>query len=124
MREDPYTLDDVPDHLKMQKMCDKAMRNGPSSLQYVPDWFVSKEGVYMWHDDYYDDNGDYWVAGRDDEDKCFKRYDDYQKQKAQKTQIEEELLPIAWHPSRWRDWCMSEKRLEKKKQKNCGDSCF
>ena len=39
---------------------------------------------------------------------CFiKRYDAYKKRKAQKTQIEKELMPIAWHPSRWWDWCVS-----------------
>ena len=27
---------------------------------------------------------------------------------AQKAKINEELLPTAWHPSRWQDWCMSE----------------
>ena len=34
----------------------------------------------MWNDDYYDD-GDY---RDDDDDKCFKWYDDYKKRKAQK----------------------------------------
>ena len=27
---------------------------------------------------------------------------------AQKAKIKEEFLPIAWHPSRWWDWCVSE----------------
>ena len=58
----PYLLQYVPGHLKMQEMCDKAVRDDPSSLQYVPDWFVTREGTYMWHDDYYDDYGDCWVA--------------------------------------------------------------
>ena len=41
-----------------------------------------------------------------------KWYDGYQKHKAQKAKIKE-LLPIAWHPERVIDWCMSgeEKRL-------------
>ena len=30
------------------------------------------------------------------------------KKKAQKTSIKEELIPIAWHPDRVMDWCMSE----------------
>ena len=30
------------------------------------------------------------------------------KNKAQKASIKEGLLPIAWHPSRWWDWCMTE----------------
>ena len=37
-----------------------------------------------------------------------KWYHAYQKRKAQKTSIKEELLPIAWHPSIYWDWCMSE----------------
>ena len=32
----------------------------------------------------------------------------YQKRKAQKGPLKEELLPIAWHPSRYWDWCISE----------------
>ena len=28
-----------------------------------------------------------------------KRYDGYKKRKAQKAQIKEKLMPIAWHPS-------------------------
>ena len=30
------------------------------------------------------------------------------KRKAQKAKIKEELLPIAWHPLRWWDWCVPE----------------
>ena len=33
----------------------------------------------------------------------FERYDSCEKWKAQKASIKEELLPIAWHPSRWWD---------------------
>ena len=95
-----WLLNDVPDHFKMQEICDKAVRDDSSYLRYVPDWFVTREGVYMWYNDsdYYDD----------DEDKFFKWYNDYKKRKAQKVSIKEELLPIAWHPSRWWDWCVSE----------------
>ena len=35
-------------------------------------------------------------------------YSGYKKQKAQKVSIKEELLPVAWHPSRYWDWWMSE----------------
>ena len=44
---------------------DKAVIDDLYSLHYVPDWFVTGEGVYMWYDDYYDD-GDHWDD--DDED--------------------------------------------------------
>ena len=100
-----WLLNDVPDHFKTQEMCDKAVRDDSSYLRYVPDCFVTRDGVYMWYDnsDYYDD----------DEDNFFKWYNAFQKLETQKASIKEELLPIAWHPSRWWDWCMSEE--EKKK---------
>ena len=44
----------------------------------------------------------------DDEDNFFDWYGGYQKRKAHKTSIKEELMPIAWHPSRWWDWSVSE----------------
>ena len=73
-------------------MCiDAAIWEDPSSLQYVPDRFVTREGLCMWHDDHY------W----DVDDNLFKWYNGYRKPKAQKAKIKEELLPIAWHPSRW-----------------------
>ena len=56
----------------------------------------------MWYDEYYDDDGD------NDEDKFFEWYDGYKKRKAQKASIKKELMPIAWHPSRYWDWSMSE----------------
>ena len=52
-------------------------------MQFVPDWFVTSEWMWMWYDDYYDDDdGDH----RDDEneDKFFEWYDGYKKRKAQK----------------------------------------
>ena len=56
-------------------MCDDAIGDDSSSLQCVPDWFVTREGVDMWYDDYYDD---------DSEDKFFEWYESYKKQKAEK----------------------------------------
>ena len=37
---DPWQLKDVPNRFKKQKMCDKAVKDYPSSLLFVPDWFV------------------------------------------------------------------------------------
>ena len=37
-----------------------------------------------------------------------KWYKGYQKRKAQKAKIKEELLSTAWHPDRVIDWCMPE----------------
>ena len=97
-------------------MCDKAIKNDPSLFQLVPDWFVTQQQIDIWHDndDFCNDNGDYWD---DSKDKFFELYNRYKKCKAQKTQIKKELLPIAWHPSRWWDWCQ---KTKKKRLKNCG----
>ena len=51
----------------------------------------------MWYDKYDDDDdGDYWFTECDDGDKFFKWYEI----KIKEAKIKEELLPIAWHPSR------------------------
>ena len=93
VENEPCNLKFVPDHFKTQEICDKAMGDGSSSLQYVPDWFVTREGVDMWYDDseYCDD----------DEDNFSKWYDGYKNRKAQKASIKKELMPTAWHPSRY-----------------------
>ena len=93
---DPWSLGDVPDNLKKQEICDKAVRSDPSSLQFIPDWFVTKEDIDLWHDYVYSDWG------------VSKLYDVYQKREAQKASVKEELMPIAWNPSRWWDWCVPE----------------
>ena len=102
---DPWQLNDIPDYFKTQNMCDKAIKDDPSSLQFVPDWFVTQQQIDVWYDDdycYHDDEVVEW-------------YNAYQKRKAQKAKIKEELSPIAWHPDRVMDWCMlgEEKRLWK-----------
>ena len=62
-------------------------------MQFVPDWFVTRKGMWMWYDDYYDDDGDHWDDD-EDEDNFFEWYDGYKKRKA-KAKTKEELLPIA-----------------------------
>ena len=90
-------------------MCKKSVVVDPSSLQSLPNWFVTREGLRLWHDDYYDGNdGDYWDDDGDDDDQLFKWYDGHKKRKAQKAKIKEKLLPIASRPSRWWDWCVLE----------------
>ena len=59
----------------------------------------------MWYDDYYDDDGGHW---NNDDDEDIEWYKGYKKRKAQKASIKKELTSIAWHPSRYWDWCMSE----------------
>ena len=87
-----WQLDGIPDYLKTQEMCDKAVRDHYFSLQYVSNWFVTQQQVKLWHDD----------------DEVIEWYEGHQKRKTQKAQIKEELMPIAWHPSRRWDWCVPE----------------
>ena len=79
-------------------MCEKAFWEDTCSLQYVPNWFVTQQQLKLWQDDAYYYNND----------KLIEWYDGYQKRKAQKAKIKEELIPIAWHPDRLMDWCMPE----------------
>ena len=105
VEDKPRSLALVPDHLKTQEMCNKAVRKGPWLLKYVPDWFVTQEQVRLWHGyDYYCNN------------EFIEWYEGYQKRMAQKASIKKELAPIAWHPSRYWDWCMprdEKKEIEK-----------
>ena len=79
-------------------MCNEAVGDDVFSVVYVPDWFVTQQLIKSWHDnDNYHDN-----------DEIIESYESYQKCKAKKATIKEELLPIAWHPSRYWDWCRSE----------------
>ena len=98
----PWLIGHVPDHFKTQQMCNKAVKVDRSLLQLVPDWFVSQEQLKLWHD------SDDWLIRWWYNNRLIKWYDDYKKRKAQKSSIKDELMPIAWHPSRFWDWCMSE----------------
>ena len=98
VENDPYNLRFVPLHLKVQEICEKAVEKYPLTLIFVPDWFVTQQQIKIWHDD------DEYC----NDDEIIEWYDGYQKRKAQKASIKEELLPITWHPSRWWDWCISE----------------
>ena len=53
-------LEDVPDCFKTQDMCDNIVSKCPSSLMYVPGWFVTQQQIKLWHDDdeYCDDDDD------------------------------------------------------------------
>ena len=95
VHENPWFLKYVPDQYKTED--NKAVDWRLYLLQHVPDWFVTQQ-VKPWHND-----------------KLIEWYEDYKKRKAQKDSIKEELMPIAWHPSRWRDWCVPED--EKKETK-------
>ena len=96
--KDPCSLGFYPDHFKAQEICNKAVEEGSCALEFVPDWLVTHQQVKIWHDD--DDN--YY-------DKIIKQYKGYiKKSKARKAKIKDELMSIAWHPSRWCDWFVPE----------------
>ena len=40
-------LELIPDHFKTQEICDKAAKKHSSSLQFVTDWFVTREWMWM-----------------------------------------------------------------------------
>ena len=88
----------VPDHLQKQQICDNVVRGDPSSLQYVPDLLMTKRQVKVRRNHKYYCN----------DDELIQWYNGYKKGKAQKAQIKKELMPVAQHPDRMMDWCMSE----------------
>ena len=79
-------------------MCQRAVEKDPYNLKFVLDWFVTQEQVKIWHDE-----DDYC-----NDDEVIGWYSGYQKRRAQKAKIKEELMNIAWHPLRWWDWCVPE----------------
>ena len=101
----PWQLYDVLDYLKTQQICDDMVQGDSYSLQFVPDWFVTQEQLETW-----DDDNDYC-----NDDELIKWYRRYEKRKAQKVKIKEELMPIAWHPNRVMDWCMPEDEKRRRK---------
>ena len=116
VRREPNTLRWVHDHLKTQKICEevihvrpkylflisdrfktqemyiRAVKVDPWQLNDVPDWFVVLQK--MWCEDF------------DDSHYLIRWHNVYKKCKDKKAQIKKELIPIAWHPSRWWDWCV------------------
>ena len=71
-------------------MCEDAVEKWPWLLEHVPDWFLTQEQIDPWDDGLHN-----W-------------HENYQRRKAQKASIKDEVMPIAWHPSRWWNWCVSE----------------
>ena len=88
VEKEAETLEHVPDHFKTGEMWKKAIEADLYTQVFCPDWFVTQEQIKSWCNDDYDDRTTGWYEG-------------YQKRKAQKASIKEELLPIAWHPSRY-----------------------
>ena len=82
VENDPEALEFVSAHFKTQEICNETIEVCPWSLEYIPDWLVTREAVDMWCDDV-----DYY-----DEYNFFKWYEGYKKRKAQKASIKEELM--------------------------------
>ena len=61
----PDVFHHITDRFKTQEMCDQAVKEDSSLLEYVPDWFVTKEWMWTWYDDYYD--GDHWDNDNDED---------------------------------------------------------
>ena len=94
VEKDAWVLEHVPDQYKTQEMYNEAVQSDPEVLEYVPDQFVTLQE--MWYDEFDDD--DVLITWRDAYIKC----------KSQKAKIKEELMPVAWRPDRWWNWCVSE----------------
>ena len=93
VQSDPEMLKHVPDQFLTQEMCNEAVQSDPWMLEYVPDWFVTLQE--MWYEDF-------------DDDIVITLPEAYIKRKIQKAKIKEELMPVAWHPDRWWNWCVTE----------------
>ena len=91
IEKEAESLEHVPDHFKTEEMCKRAIEADLYTLVFCPDSFVTQKQIKSWYDD--DDEALAWYQG-------------YQKRKAKKAQIKKELIPIAWHPSRWWDLCI------------------
>ena len=102
---DPFTLWHVPDNLKTQEMCIRTVEAGLGLLEYVPDWFVTQQQIKIWRDD-----DEYCDVEYCNDDELIKWYDGYKKTQGTESKNKRRALPIAWHPDRVMDWCMSEER--------------
>ena len=113
---EPRFLPAEIDCFKTREMHENAVKKYLWLLKYVPDWFVIHQQIKIWYD-----NDDYC-----NDDELIEWYDGYKKGKTQKASIKEEPVPIAWHLSRWRDWCVPEdekKRNTKIMEINIGLFC-
>ena len=77
----------------------------PYSLQIFSDCFVTQQQLKIWYDD-----DDYC-----NDDELIEWYEGHKGRRTQKAQIKKDLMPIAWHPSRYSDWCMSEDEKQTEK---------
>ena len=104
----PHFLALVPDRLNTDEMCNKAVCKDPWLLKYVPDYFVMEEQLKIWHND-----SEYCDGHR-----AIKWYDGYQKRKVQKAKIKYNSSPLLGIDQ---DGGIGvSPKTKKKGQKNCG----
>ena len=94
----PCLLWFVPDCFRTKKMCEKVVGERLGLLRDVTDWIITQQQLNIWCD------GD----NHRNDDERIKWYKRYQKRRAQKASIKEQILSFAWDPERYWDWCMSE----------------
>lgn len=91
-----YMLGYVPNEYKTQEMCEKPICSDSCILfcnwflQFVSDWLFTTKIL--------EDFGGGWSEWFDNQKHC----------KSQKVWMKHKLLPVAWYPSQWWDWCVSE----------------
>ena len=93
----------IPDHFKSQEMCNDKFSDS-EEVDDIPDWFITQEMI---------ENGD--------DGNFHEWFNGYKDRKAQKAQIKDELMSIAWHPDRVIDWCFDDE--EKKDLKQLWGEC-
>ena len=76
-------------------MCNEAVQSDPWTFKYVPDQFVTQEMCN---------------EAVEKSPEVLRWYKKYEQRKAQKAKIKEELMPVAWHPDRWWNWCVPEQK--------------
>ena len=116
---------DSPDKFKTQELCNKAFDRSHSSFMYIPDCFKTQEmcSDKFHFSDEVDDIPDWFITlemiaivSRPCCARCDFEFDEwfnaYKERKAQKAQIRDELMPIAWHPDRVIDWCFDEEEKD------------
>ena len=95
----PGVLEFFADQYKTSRMCEGVIGGYLCAFKFVPDWFVTQDicdNIKTRED--FDLNADEFVTW----------YNGYPQRKVQKAQVKAELMPIAWHPSRWWNWCIPE----------------
>ena len=90
-------------NFKSQKNCDAVVGEDPYSLQFIPYWFVKLKEIR--YDDF------------DNDDELITWYEGYKRCRTHKAKVKEELMPITWHHTRMRGWCMTEDKKKKRLRK-------